>query len=604
MRPLILVLTALAALAAPSAAPAQDPAAGSFGELTGAAGCLVQSGALTDNYYDPGENALEGCAKGRGLFGSRAVTLSPDGRNAYVAASGTRRFGSSAVVTLARDTTTGHLAFTECISDDGGDGRLGSDGLCANGDALLGAADVVLSADGRFAYVPAAGSNGLAWFAREEASGRLTQLGCFKEVPRKDNCAQAPALMGAVDAALSPDGAHLYVASNVADAVSIFSRDAETGALTPAGCVSNTGSDGACADATALRGASSVVVSADGADVYVTAAEVGAVTWYARDAATGALTPKGCLLQSAVEGGACSADTGLDGAAEAALTPDGRQLLVAARDSSALLVFSRDAQTGAVTRTACLQHQAARGDDVIPDEEEEEYDEEFEDFEDEEEDAEDARVAQDEEEEFEEDEETLTEGCTPARALSSIAGIAVSADGTAVFAVGSESLAAFRRDPQTGALTQFACAEQYRSYRSCTQSRALSGPAGLTASADGRNLYVADSDTGAVATYGAVTAVTSRAARLARDGSTAVRLACPAARSAACRGRIAVAVVRRHARGHRYALAPGASARVRVKVPRHVRRAVARRRSARVTLVLRDARRETRLGGRRITLRR
>ena len=53
---------------APASAAAQEPAAsGSFAELSGEAGCMVQSGILTDNTYASGEEALKGCDKGRGL---------------------------------------------------------------------------------------------------------------------------------------------------------------------------------------------------------------------------------------------------------------------------------------------------------------------------------------------------------------------------------------------------------------------------------------------------------------------------------------------------------------------------------------------------------
>lgn len=604
MRPLILILAALAL--APATAVAQDPAAsGSFAELTGEAGCLVQAGALTDEFYATGEDELKGCDKGRGLINSQSITVSPDGRNAYAVAGGTRQYGSSAVVTFARAADTGDLSFTECISDNGGDGRLGSDGLCGNGDALLGAIDIAVSPDGKHVYVASAGSNGVAWFSREEASGRLKQAGCVKEVPREDRCISGVGLIGPSSITASPDGKHVYVTSRISDAVAVFARDAETGALAQTGCVSNNGSDGRCTDGTALTGASSVVVSSDGAHAYVTADEVGAVTSYARDAATGVLTPQGCMVEVAVEGGPCTANKALKSAADAVLTPDGKQLVVAGRHYGTLVVFGRDAATGALTQTGCLQVQEARGDDVIPDEEEE-FEEELEAEEDFEEDAEDARAAQDDEEELEEEEEedTLLEGCTGAKAIHSVSELTLSADGTALFALSSSQIAAFARNAETGALSQFACAQSYRTYKSCTDTRGLSSASGLAASADGRNLYVTDASTGAVTTFGAVAAVTATTARVARDGKATFRLACPKARARACRGRIAVAAVRRHARGNRYRLAPGRTARVRVSVPQRVRRAVRRRGSTRVTLVLRDAHRKTRLSGRRVTLRR
>lgn len=601
MRPLIagLLAAALAAVA-PAPATAQDTAAsGSFAELAGEAGCMVQAGILTDNVYDGDEEGLKNCAKARGLMSSVATAVSPDGKNVYVASTGSRRSGSNAIVTFARALDTGALSFTECVSDDGGDGRIGSDGLCGNGDALLGASDVVISPDGRFVYVPAAGSNGISWFARDPASGRLTQAGCVKEVPREDHCLQGVALIGASDGAISADGLFLYVTSSISDAVAIFARDPETGALTQAGCISHTGSDGRCADGTALTGASSVVISADGTSAYVTAAEIGAVTSYTRDPVTGLLTPKGCLVEIATEGGPCTANKALGGASDAALTPDGKQLVVAARTYSTLVVFNRDAAAGTLAQAGCFQNREPTGDDVIPDPDEEEFEEELE------EDEEDFEEEEFEEEEVDEEEGSgLLPGCEPAKAVAYPQAVTTSTDGNAVFVVGGDSLAAFQRDPLTGNLRQFACAENYRSYRSCTDTRGLGSAVAVAASPDGRNLYVPDVGTGSVTTFGAAPAVTAARARLARDGRAAVRVACPRARTTICSGRIAVAVKRDHARGNVFRVAPGRAARVRVSVPRRVQRTVRRRRAARVTLVVRDARRATRLSGRRITIRR
>ena len=63
----------------------------------------------------------------------------------------------------------------------------------------------------------------------------------------------------------------LHVASLFSDAVAVFARHKTTGALTElpgtAGCVSETGTGGACADGTALDNAVSVAVSRDGKHV-------------------------------------------------------------------------------------------------------------------------------------------------------------------------------------------------------------------------------------------------------------------------------------------------------------------------------------------------
>lgn len=105
-------------------------------------------------------------------------------------------------------------------------------------------------------------------------------------------------------------------------------------------CVSENGSDGLCADGTALTGASSVTVAPDGAHVFVTAAAIGGVTAYARDAADGRLTPQSCLLDEAPTGGSCASAPKLAGAAGSAISPDGKTLFVASVEDQALALFA------------------------------------------------------------------------------------------------------------------------------------------------------------------------------------------------------------------------------------------------------------------------
>ena len=92
---------------------------------------------------------------------------------------------------------------------------------------------------------------------------------------------------------MSPDGDNVYVASLSSDAVAAFSRDHTTGALTQlagtVGCVSETGNGGSCADGQALDRPRSVAVSPDGRNVYVAAETSDAVAAFSRDQTTGRL---------------------------------------------------------------------------------------------------------------------------------------------------------------------------------------------------------------------------------------------------------------------------------------------------------------------------
>ena len=80
--------------------------------------------------------------------------------------------GSDGVTVFARDAGTGALTRASCVTDNSGDGRPGSGGLCADGDALAGASALAITPDGRSAYVTAAEAGAVSWFARDPARAR------------------------------------------------------------------------------------------------------------------------------------------------------------------------------------------------------------------------------------------------------------------------------------------------------------------------------------------------------------------------------------------------------------------------------------------------
>ena len=564
----IVAIATFGLLACP--ARAQDfPASASFAQLDGSAGCVVQAG-------DVGDDDDRGCARSRALIGPEAIAVAPDQRHVYVASTGNESRGSNAVTVFARDPSRGSLDFSSCVSDNGGDGRVGTDGFCADGDALLGADGLAFSPDGRFLYVTAFGSSSVSWFAVDPSTGALTPQGCVKAFPRQDRCRAAAALVGADGVAVSADGATVYVTAAKSGAVTAFARDGVTGALAEIGCVSDSGSDGRCIDGTGLQGASSVAVSSDGRDVYVTAAGIGAVTSYRRDAA-GRLRPAGCLVDGAIGGGSCESAPALAGASDAVLTPDGRQLLVASADDSALAVFARDAATGRLTPDVCFRSVDPQGDDVLGDDGEEG---------DEEDDA----------------DESVARDCRPAKAIFEATRVAVSPDGRGVFVSSpGDYLAAFARDPDTGALRQFGCAEEARTYRSCTHARNMTRAHALAVSGDARSLYVATDD--GVSVFAASTAIDTQAAVIRRNGSIRIKLGCPAAARRACRGRLAIVQPRAGSPSRRFRVRRGHVARVTLTLSRRVRRAARRHRRVHVTVRARDARQGLRAPTRRVVLR-
>jgi 6-phosphogluconolactonase (cycloisomerase 2 family) len=257
-----------------------------------------------------------------------AVVVSPDGAHVYVTAG-----NGDALVAFERDVGTGALSHLQTVLDD-------MDGV----DGLATASSVVLSPGGAHLYVTSARDSAIAVFSRDAETGMLS----FVEA-ELEGVAGVRGLEAAHESALSPDGAHVYVASPGRDdatpavpgRVSLFRRDAATGVLTFVEAVTDD-IDGV----TGLDGVSSVTLSPDGAHVYTTAFRDDAVAVFERNAVTGALG----FVTAYLDGG--GAVNGLDGATEATLSPDGAQLYAVSIDhtfgggENALVTFDRDTVTG------------------------------------------------------------------------------------------------------------------------------------------------------------------------------------------------------------------------------------------------------------------
>ena len=112
----------------------------------------------------------------------------------------------------------------------------------------------------------------------------LTPKGCIADVGDAAGCgATAQGLNDAAGVAVSPDGGSVYAVSASDDAIVRFDR-APGGALTPAGCIADTGDAAGCATtAQGLDGAFGVAVSPDGASVYAVSFLDDAIVRFARE---------------------------------------------------------------------------------------------------------------------------------------------------------------------------------------------------------------------------------------------------------------------------------------------------------------------------------
>jgi DNA-binding beta-propeller fold protein YncE len=502
-------------------------------QLAGGQGCIAQP--------DDEAEAVRGCGRGKGLIDAAAVVVSPDGENAYVAAS-----GSSAVSSFARDVATGRLAQRNCVSANGTSGVDGTKGACADGSALSGATAVAVSGDGKFVYAASWDSGGVAVFARNETTGALRQTGCVRPVR---TCVAARALTGAAAIALSPDGESAYVAAAESNAVVMFDRDPATGALAQLGCISDDGHDRLCTTGNALRGAAAVVVSGDGKHVYVAAASSNAVLTFARNAETGLLTQRGCILQDAPPRGSCASGKGLFGPTALALSADGRTLFAASYDSNAIAVFARNPATGGLRWIGC-------------------------------------------ESEVYEDER---DGCGHGAPLTSPTGIAVSRDGSRLYVTVESGLTVIDRDRTTGALSIGGCLTYADYYdedttKRCQLASGLAGASGVALSPDGRNVYVTSWDSDAVTVL--APGPTMSALHASTRGLLSVRLTCPAQHVGDCSGRMTFtpeAPLRRLAQSTVFRLPAGRSGIVHLRLSRPVLKALAKRKRFTSTIEASDA---------------
>ncbi len=457
-------LAALVVLALPAtalAAPAKlhpphkghrAPQPGTLTQLRGARGCLVDRTAPT-----------KGCGTARALegpgpfMGSRAIAVSADGKNVYVASS-----RSNAIAVFRRNPKTGALG-----QPSGAAGCVAAKGAseCGKAIGLNGPNSVAVSPDGRNVYATSRGSNAITAFQRNRSTGALRQLpgaaGCISGVPLP-GCASGTALLGPDVVVVSADGKNVYVGSFFGNAVAVFDRDPASGALSQpagsAGCIAAATSG--CATGLALGAPEGLAISADGNSVYAATALSSAAVVLVRDPSTGALTQatdgSGCIVNVAL--GGCTTGRELDGANAVAISPDDGDAYVTSLFSNSVTSFTRSASSGNLAQkegtTGCLVWLRAVG-------------------------------------------------CSFGRAMSSPEGLAVSPDGENVYAAAfaTGAIDVLERDAESGVVVQVpgrpGCLAP-RSVPGCTRARALRGVSSIALSPNGRYLYTTSFGSNAV----------------------------------------------------------------------------------------------------------
>jgi DNA-binding beta-propeller fold protein YncE len=373
-------------------------------------------------------------------------------------------FASSSSALAATGDLTQPSGAAGCISDTG-------TGPCADGRALSGAQGVAVSPDGKSVYAAAFNGNGVAILNRNTSTGALNQPGgtggCISQ-GGAGSCAAGHALSSVIAVAVSPDNKNVY-AVTFSNAVVRLDRNTTTGALTQpagaAGCISQTGA-GPCADGHGLKTPVSVTVSPDGKTVYVTSTGGDDVARFTRNTTTGALHqppgPAGCVSETGA--GLCVDGHALSNPRAVTVSPNGKSVYVASAVSNAVVRFDRNTTTGALTQpggtAGCISIDGTGGE------------------------------------------------CAVAPGINGYLGattVVVSQDGTSVYLGAGNGVAKLTRNTTTGAITQPAgaagCIAQHAAdfFIPCADAHGLGGPTSVVVSPDGRNVYVATTDSNSVA---------------------------------------------------------------------------------------------------------
>jgi len=340
---LVALLLPMGALASVPKQQSQGNRAGTLVQLAGKSGCLVDRSARTKSC------GVARALKGPGPFmGSRAIALSPDGKSVYVASS-----QSDAIAIFRRNPRDGTVTQPKgpagCVAAKGAE-------HCGTAIGLDGPNSVAVSPDGRNVYATSRASNSIAVFQRNQKTGALTQLpasaGCVAGVPIPV-CAVGRALVGPDVVVVSPKGENVYVGSFFGNAVAVFDRDPVSGSLTQpgdsSGCIAEAISG--CALGIALGAPEGMAISGDGASVYVAGALSNAVVTLARDQSTGNLSQagdgSGCIVNGALAG--CVTGVELKGANAVAFNPGG-DVYATSLFSNSVTAFTRSRSSGGLAQ--------------------------------------------------------------------------------------------------------------------------------------------------------------------------------------------------------------------------------------------------------------
>ncbi|GAB3255487.1 lactonase family protein [Nocardioides dilutus] len=347
--------------------------------------------------------------------------------------------------TMLAATEVGDLTYQGCFK------RPGGSATCAGtNNGLAGAHAVAMSPDGKSVYATGHGDNTVSMFTRDPATGALTPAGCVTDAdlfPGTAGCTDFEEGMAEpFGIAVSPDGLDVYVAGQDDSAITHFERDPVTGNLTGAGCIADTGDFAGCGGATqnGLEHPFSLVVAPDGSAVYVAGGR--ALVRLVRNTTTGALSPGSCLMGTGDSIGCGTQHDGIGDLYDLAVSADGTSLHTVSRNGGAVFSFSPGFGSA-----GCFY------------------------------DSDNAPIG----------------GCAATQGLAAARGVAVSPDGKSAYVVSgaNSALVPFERGP-TGVLAPVGCIGDVGTAACPATAQGLGSGVDVTVSADNASVYAVTEDGG------------------------------------------------------------------------------------------------------------
>ena len=334
---------------------------GSFADTLGVFERDIAPASLTANRlsfrysYTDGENGISG------LLDPWKVVLSPASvnNNQYIYVISHTLPPATDLDTLTvftRNLLTGEASFLESYQDSASPSTMGTP------------EDIVVSPDGNHIYVASGDTNTVSVFefiAAPQAPNShliLRQTVSSATVPGLSNLLNPRAM------AISPDGAHIYVAATNTSSILAFQRNSTNGTLSYQSALDVTEGDVLPGGVVSgLIVPSDIQVSPDGNHVYVAGFGGSSVVAFSRNSSTGALD----YVETYSDGGAgINTVDGLTGIYALRISPDGNYVVAASssdivNSDLSLTAFIRDSVTGELTPDQIIQDDVAGSFGII-----------------------------------------------------------------------------------------------------------------------------------------------------------------------------------------------------------------------------------------------